>query len=262
MLPKLFSLDGFFLPTYGLLMAVAFLVGLWMASRLARQAGISSERTTNLGVYVALAGLLGAKLLMLVVHSGYYLRQPGEIFSLATLQAGGVYYGGLAAALLIGYLYMRARGLAVRETLDAFAPAIALGYVFGRLGCFAAGCCWGLECHRPWAVTFTDPEANRLVGVPLNVPLHPTQLYLAAASLVIFAILYRQFQRPHRAGAVMGLYLVLYAIARFLIDFFRDYDAPAPFGGPLELTQWIAIGLFGLGAWLLSNRSPALKPSV
>lgn len=257
MLPKLISLDGFFLPTYGVLMAVAFLVGLWLAARLARQSGISAELATNLGVYAALAGLLGAKLLMVIVHFDYYRQQPGEIFSMATLQAGGVYHGGLAAALLAGYLYMRARRLPVLETLDAFAPAIALGYVFGRLGCFAAGCCWGLECHRPWAVTYTNPEANRLVGVPLHTPLHPTQLYLAAASLAIFLLLYREFRRPHRPGAIIGLYLALYSIARFVVDFFRYYEAPNPFGGPFTTTQWIALAGLAAGAALLLRRSPA-----
>lgn len=257
MLPKLISVDGFFLPTYGVLLAVAFLAGLWLASRLARRSGISPELATNLGVYAALAGLLGAKLLMLVVHYDYYRQQPGEIFSMATLQAGGVYHGGLAAALLAGYLYMRARRLPVLVTLDAFAPAIALGYVFGRLGCFAAGCCWGLECHRPWAVTFTNPEANRLVGVPLHTPLHPAQLYLAAASLAIFFLLYRAFRRPHPPGAVIGLYLTLYSAARFLVDFVRYYEQPNPFGGPLTTTQWIALGTLAAGAWLLFRRRPA-----
>jgi phosphatidylglycerol:prolipoprotein diacylglycerol transferase len=250
MLPKLISAGDFFLPTYGVLVAAAFLVALWLAARLARRSRLDPEQITNLGVWVALAGLAGAKLAMFLVDFDYYRRHPGEIFSLATLQAGGVFYGGLVAALLTGFLYLRARRLPALKTLDAFAPGVAAGHAIGRLGCFAAGCCWGLECHRPWAVTFTNPEAHRLVGVPLNVPLHPTQLYEAGAEAVIFLILYRRFHRPHRDGAVIGLYLILYPAARFLIDFFRHYEQPHPFGGPLAATQWVALALVGAGIWL------------
>ncbi len=259
MFPKLISAGEFFLPTYGVLVAAGFLVALWLAARLARQSGLNPELVTNLGVWVALAGLAGAKLAMFLVDFDYYRRRPGEIFSLATLQAGGVFYGGLAAALLTGFLYLRARSLPALRTVDAFAPGVALGHAIGRLGCFAAGCCWGVECSRPWAVTFTNPEAHRLVGVPLHVPLHPTQLYEAGAEAVIFLILYRRFQRPHHDGAVLGLYLILYPAARFLIDFFRHYEHPNPFGGPLAATQWVALALVSAGIWLVRRRAGASR---
>jgi phosphatidylglycerol:prolipoprotein diacylglycerol transferase len=255
MLPKLIAIDGFFLPTYGVLVAAAFLVALWLTSRLAKKSGLNPEQVTNLGIYAALAGLAGAKLMMFVVHFDYYRQNPGEIFSLSTLQAGGVYYGGLMAALATGLVYLRVRRLPALRTLDAFAPGIALGYAIGRLGCFSAGCCWGLQCDRAWAVTFTNPEAHQLVGVPLNVPLHPTQLYLAALSLGIFAAAYWWFHRPHREGTVIGLYLALYSLARFAVDFFRYYEQPNPFGGPLTATQWLALALLLLGLWLVFRRA-------
>lgn len=251
MFPKLISAGDFFLPTYGVLVAAAFLVALWLAARLARRAGLDADQVTNLGVWVALAGLAGAKVAMFLVDFDYYRSRPGEFFSLATLQAGGVFYGGLVTALLVGLFYLRAKRLPGLPTMDVFAPSIALGHALGRLGCFAAGCCWGLECRRPWAVTFTNPEAHRLVGVPLDVPLHPTQLYEAGAETLIFWVLYRRFHRPHRDGAIIGLYLILYPAARFLIDFFRAYDQPNPFGGPLAATQWVALALMAAGAWLL-----------
>jgi phosphatidylglycerol:prolipoprotein diacylglycerol transferase len=250
MLPKLISAGDFFLPTYGVLVATAFLVALWLAARLARRSGLNADLVTNLGVWVALAGLVGAKLAMFLVDFDYYWERPGEIFSLATLQAGGVFYGGLVAALLVGFFYLRSRQLPALKTMDVFAPGIALGHAIGRLGCFAAGCCWGVECQRPWAVTFTNPEAHRLVGVPLHVPLHPTQLYEAGAETLIFLILYRGFHRPHRDGAIIGWYLIFYPAARFLIDFFRHYDQPNPFGGPLAATQWVALALMAAGIWL------------
>ncbi len=252
--PKLITIGDFFLPTYGVLVALAFLAGLWVAARLAKRTGLNANDVTNLGVYCALAGLAGAKLLMFVFDWRYYANNPREIFSLSSLQAGGVFQGGLIVALITALVYMRRKKLPGYRTADVFAPGLALGHAIGRLGCFSAGCCWGLECHRPWAVTFTNPEAHRLVGVPLNVPLHPTQLYEAAVEAIIFVILYRRFLKPHAAGSIIGLYLLLYSTARFLIEFVRYHQQPNPLGGPLSATQWIALLLLGVGAWLVRRR--------
>jgi phosphatidylglycerol---prolipoprotein diacylglyceryl transferase len=251
MLPKLFSIGDFFLPTYGLLVAAAFLTALWLAGRLARREGLNPEDVTNLGVYCALSGLAGAKLLMFVFDWEYYAQNPGQIFTLTTLRAGGVFHGGLIVALITAFVYMRNKKLPALKTADILAPGLALGHAIGRLGCFAAGCCWGVACERPWAVTFTNPEANSLVGVPLNKPIHPTQLYEAAAELAIFGVLYRLFSRRRRDGQVIGLYLVLYSVARFLVEFLRHHQQPNPWGGPLSSTQWIALGLLVPGFYLL-----------
>jgi phosphatidylglycerol:prolipoprotein diacylglycerol transferase len=256
MYPQVFHIGSFFLPTYGLLVALGFLTGLWTAARLAGKAGLDREAVLNLGVYTAIAGLAGAKLFMLAMDFGYYLQHPAEIFSLATLQAAGIFYGGLIFALATAFWYMRRKNLPGLATADAFAPGIAIGHAVGRLGCFAAGCCWGAESHLPWAVTFTNPEAHRLVGVPLGVPLQPTQLYEAAAEAAIFLILYRQFFRPHRPGTIIGLYLVLYSSARFLVEFVRAHDENNPFLGPFVFEQWVAAGLVALGVWLIARRVP------
>lgn len=255
MYPEVFGLT--FLHTYGVLVALAFLVGLWMAGRLGKSAGLNPDAVTNLGIDCALAAIVGAKLMMFAVDFPYYAQHPDQILSLATLQAGGVFYGGLIAALAVAFWYMRKMKLPPLQTADAFAPAVAIGHGIGRLGCFSAGCCWGIECSRPWAVTFTNPVAHDLVGVPLNRPLHPTQLYEALAELVIFGILYRSFRRPHTKGAIIGLYLVLYSTARFIVEFLRVHDQANPFGGPLNASQLISIGLFLLGGWFLRPRKPA-----
>lgn len=260
--PKLITIGEFFLPTYGTLVAAGFLAALWIAARLAKRSGLNPENVTNLGVYCALAGLAGAKLLMLVFDWDYYTRNPRQIFTLSTLQAGGVFHGGLIVALVTAAIYMRRKQLPALLTFDAFAPGIALGHAIGRIGCFAAGCCWGIACTRPWAVIFTDPEAHRLVGVPLDVALHPTQLYEAAAEAAIFGVLMRSFSKPHREGAVIGLYLILYSTARFFIEFVRYHDQPNPFGGPFSATQWIALLLLGLGLYLRLRRRPASRPNA
>src|SRR6266581_1276108 len=137
MYPEIFHIS--FLHTYGVLVAAAFLTSLWMAGRLARRKGLNVDAVTNLGIYCALAAIAGAKLMMFVVDFGYYREHPGEVFSRATLQAGGVFYGGLLAALAISWWYMRKTRLPMLETADVFAPAVALGHGIGRLGCFAAG---------------------------------------------------------------------------------------------------------------------------
>lgn len=258
MFPQLFKIGDFFLPTYGLLVATGFLLGLWIASRLAKRDGADPEQIINLGVYCALAGIVGAKVLMLAFDWTYYSRNPGEIFSLSTLQAGGVFQGGLVLALIVGLFYVRRKRMPFLATADAFAPGIALGHAMGRLGCFAAGCCWGVECRRPWAVTFTNPVTERLFGTPLHRPLHPTQLYEAALEAAVFIILYRRFSPVRRPGSVIGLYLVLSSLGRFVVEFYRFHGQANPFGGPLSATQWIALILSAIGLRLLMRRTAPL----
>jgi phosphatidylglycerol:prolipoprotein diacylglycerol transferase len=255
MFPQLLKIGDFFIPTYGVLVTAAFLIALWLAARLAASSGLDKEAVLNLGIYCGLAAIIGAKLLMFLYDFDYYRRNPREILSFSTLQAGGVFQGGLVLALIVAFFYMRRTKLPGLVTADAFAPAIALGHSVGRLGCFAAGCCWGVECHRPWAVTFTNPVTQRLFGTPLDVPLHPTQLYESGAEVLIFGILYSRFRRAHRAGTIIGLYLVLYSCARFIIEFYRAPDQPNPFGGPLTDAQWICLVTLLLGFWLLWRKA-------
>jgi phosphatidylglycerol---prolipoprotein diacylglyceryl transferase len=249
MFPELFRIGDFALPTYGLLVALAFLTALWITGRLAQRAGMDRELILNLGIYCVLAGMIGAKLLMFLFDLPFYLENPGEIFSFTTLRAGGVFFGGLIAGLAMAFFYMRAKGLPFLVTADLFAPGIALGHAIGRLGCFSAGCCWGVACDRSWAVTFTNPAANRNVGTPLGIPLHPTQLYEAAAETLIFAILYRAIGKPHAPGAIISLYLLLYPAVRFVVEFFRAHEQANPFGGPINTSQWIALALIAAAAF-------------
>ncbi|HUP02813.1 MAG TPA: prolipoprotein diacylglyceryl transferase [Bryobacteraceae bacterium] len=254
MYPELFHLS--FLHTYGVLVAIGFLAGLWIASRLGAQAGLDVDAVTNLGIYCALSAIAGAKVMMFLVDVPYYIAHPGEIFSFSTLQAGGIFYGGLIAALGVSWWYIRKTRLPGLKTADAFAPAIALGHGIGRLGCFSAGCCWGVLCNRPWAVVFHNPAANQLVGVPLGVPLHPTQLYEAFSEFAIFGFLYWRSGKAHRPGAIISQYLILYPVVRFIVEFFRYHDQANPFGGPLDTSQWISLVLVSLGAWYFLRKQP------
>src|SRR5262249_47698205 len=140
-----------------------------------------------LGIWIIVSALVGAKALLLVVEWRRFVANPGEL--LALLQSGGVFYGGLILAVSVAFWYMWRHQKPILTVCDSFAPGIPFGYVVGRLGCFMAGCCYGIETHVPWAVTFTDPFAHTNAGTPLGVPLHPTQLYEAGSELLILIFL-------------------------------------------------------------------------
>jgi phosphatidylglycerol:prolipoprotein diacylglycerol transferase len=249
MLPKLISVGSFFLPTYGVLVATAFLVAIWITTKLARREGLDSEKITNLALYCAVGGMAGAKLFMFLFDWRKYLSGEYHLFSIETLQAAGVFQGGLIVAVLVAVWYMRSAGLPSLRTADIFAPGLAIGHGIGRLGCFAAGCCWGDKCDLPWAVTFTRPEAAELTNVPLNIPLHPTQLYEAFAELIIFSFLWRYIHRDHPDGSVIGWYMVLYSSVRLLVEFVRNHEQSLIAG--LSLTQWISLATLAAGMWLI-----------
>ena len=245
MFPRLFHIGSFGIPTYGVLVALGVLVGLWISVRNSEKQGIKAENAWDFGIAVVLAGIIGSKILYILVDWRAYAEHPGEIFSLSTLQAGGVFSGGLIAAFAVAWWFVRKHHMPALATCDAFSPGLALGHAIGRLGCFAAGCCYGKPTHHFWGVTFTNPLAAQYVGTPLNIALEPTQLFESAAELIIFSILTWMFARKKFDGQVFGAYLFLYGIARFLIEFLRDDPGRGGpyFGGVLSGTQLIAIGL-------------------
>lgn len=261
MFPKLIDTGGFFLPTYGALVALGFLLGLYVTTRLARRVNLDTEKVNNVAIYCALAGLAGAKLFMFLFDWRLYLRDPGQIFTVETLQAAGVYQGGFLAAFAAGWWLIRKYELPLWLTMDAFAPGVAVGQAVGRLGCLAAGCCWGSRCDRPWAITFTNVEANRMTGVPLGVPLHPAQIYESVANVAIAAVLYRAFRRRPAPGTVIAWYLLLYSSVRFVIEFFRFHAQDLPLGGPFSNTQWIALAMAAGGAWILARYRKPVEAS-
>ncbi len=260
MYPKLFQYGNFFLPTYGVLVAIAFLVGLWVTLKLGKRVGMNTDRITNLVVYCALVGMLGAKLLMFVFDWDHYSKSPGDIFSISTLQAAGVYQGGLILAVVFAFFYLRHFSMPWLPTFDVFAPGIAIGHAIGKVGCFMAGCCYGDRCDLPWAVTFRNPDAYNLSGTPLFERLHPAQLYETGAEGLVFAFLWWRFGKAHKPGTIIALYMILSSVLRFGIEFTRHHEQALPFGLPFSITQWIAIGLAIAGAWILL-RSPQGSPS-
>jgi phosphatidylglycerol:prolipoprotein diacylglycerol transferase len=254
--PLLFELGQFPVYTYGVLLAAAYLTGLWLAVRRSRARGMDANKVMDLGILIIAAALVGAKLLLLVVEFDYYSSNPRELLSM--VRSGGVFYGGLILAVAAAFWYMRRTNLPLWQTTDAFAPGIALGHVVGRLGCLMAGCCHGKPTSVPWAVTFTDPLAAQVVGTPLGVPLHPTQLYEAGAELLILILLLATERRGRPfPGRTFWAYMLLYAISRFVIEFYRGDPRGAI--GMFSTSQAISLVLAPLSVymlWRLARRAP------
>jgi len=218
--PLLFEVNGWPVYAYGVLLAAAYLAGLQLAVMRARRAGLDSAKIMDLGIYLIIAALVGAKLMLVVVDFDYFRDHPRELLSL--VRVGGVFYGGLIAALVAGLFLVRRYRLPVWGAADMYAPGVALGHIIGRFGCFLAGCCYGKPTDLPWGVTFTSPIAAAS-GTPLGIPLHPTQLYDAGAeALILIVLLVMERRGKPYPGRTWWLYMLLYAIARFIVEIFRD----------------------------------------
>lgn len=221
---------------YGLMLGVGFLLGITLASRRAKKEGINPELILDMGVYLLLAAIIGSRLLYVLTTLQEFSRNPLDVF--AIWKGGLVFYGGLLAAVPVGIWYVRKHNLPVWKTADIMAPSIALAHAFGRLGCFFAGCCYGGACTGSLCITFSDPQSL----APLGMPLFPTQLMESGGEFLIFCVLLLLSRYKRFDGQVFGLYLILYAVLRFILEFFRgDLVRGVYFGGAISTSQIIAI---------------------
>lgn len=250
-----------FLPTYGVLLSIAVAASWYWFHRRAIALGADADGAFNLAFYTLLAGLVGAKLALVAVDFRWYLEDPSRILS--TLRSAGVLLGGIAAGTAVFLLYARARGLPLAVLCDAIAPPVALGQAIGRLGCFSAGCCWGVPAgDSPLAIVFSSPEAAARTGVPLGIPLVPIQLLQAAADLGVVLLLVAIGRRRPAAGSVLAWYFVLYGIERAVLEHWRGDAARGLWlGGGVSTSQILsALAVIAGAAWLLRarrGRSPA-----
>jgi phosphatidylglycerol---prolipoprotein diacylglyceryl transferase len=257
--PRLFHIGSFNMPTYGLLVSLGVLIGLWISVRNAQKQGIDPDNAWNLGIIVVMCGIIGAKILYIINDWSHYSAYPGDIFSLNTLQAGGVFSGGLIGAFAAAAWYVRKHRMPALATCDAFAPGLALGHAIGRIGCFAAGCCFGKPTSHFWGMVFTNPIANLNSYTPLGVPLEPTQLFESAVELVNFFILAWMLKRKKFDGQIMGSYFFLYGVARFFLEYLRDDPGRGEvFGGIITGTQLVALCLIIAGGFIWWLR-PGMK---
>ncbi len=247
--PTIINFGSITVHTYGLLLAAAFIAGIWLTSRNARRHGLNPDSIWNLGLIVIFSALVGAKILLFVSDYSYYSQNPREIFSLSTLRSSGVYYGGLLLALAASAWYLRVAKLPIWTVADLAAPGIALAESIGQLGALSAGSGFGKPTSLPWAITFTDKYAFENVGTPLNTPLHPTQIYESLGALLLFAYLSWRLARKSFVGQVILEFLALYSVMRFVIEFFRDDDRGFVLNGLLSTSQVIAaVTLIGSAA--------------
>lgn len=259
--PILFQVGSITIYTYGVLVATGVVLGLWFARRQAPRAGLDPEKTWNMGIYAVLVALLLAKVWLVFSSWDYYVANPRDILSLATFQSGGTFYGGVLGAILTIVLYSIAHKMPLISVLDTFAGALPLGHAIGRLGCFAAGCCYGKPTALPWGIRFTNPAAAEVAGTPLGIHLHPTQLYEATAEVMNFAILVWVGKRQQFRGQILGTYFLLYGAERGTIEFFRgDPGRTMLFHNSVSLMQIVSIALTLTGAllWYRGLRGGAL----
>lgn len=210
-------------------------------SRSARRSGFLAESEVfDLVLVVVMAGFVGARLFYVVQEWPWYQSQPIEILKI--WKGGLVYYGGAAASLAALFIFVRRRGGSFLKTSDFVIPYIPLVHVFGRVGCFLNGCCYGKVCHLPWAVKFPS----------LAEPVHPIQLYEAAFNLVLFGILLRL--GPEGRGRTTALYLILYSLGRFFLEFLRGDQTPLLFSLTLQQVLSLVFLLAGASLYAISRR--------
>lgn len=249
--PVLFTFpNGFSLHWYGVLIAAGSLVAVWLGGKWSVKDGFDKDLFTDLGFWSILGGVAGARAEYIRVNWSLF---RGDIGRMLNVRDGGlVFYGGLLAVLLVFGVMLVQRRLPAWKVLDILAPLIPLGIVFGRLGCFMAGCCFGETSDLPWAVTFSDPRSV----APTGVPLHPTQLYEAGYGAALFGLL--TWMRGHKRfdGQLILTFLTLYPLLRSVNETFRGDDVERGFflGTPLSNAQAISVGVAGAALFLLAQR--------
>ena len=256
--PKLIEIGNFYIPTYGFFVALGVILGVWFTLKLAAREGFSKEQIDqigNLAIYSILGGLLGSKLLLIIVDFKYYIQNPADL--IYVVRSGGVYYGGLIGGLITGIYFFKKYKLPVWKVGDIAAPHIALGQFFGRLGCFSAGCCYGKQCSCGWGITFHSEFAHNVVGTPLGIPLFPTQLMHAFSNLIIFLVLRFYFYPKKKfEGQILWFYVLFYSITRFIIEFFRGDTVRGFVFGILSTSQFISLVMFFIAIFMLYKLKP------
>lgn len=249
---------------YGVMIALAFLAGLWTATLRARRENISGEKIADVVLWLMVGSILGARIVYVTTywHEEFAGQPISEIF--AVWHGGLVYYGGLIGGIAGGTIYILWKRMPMWKTADVLAPSIALGSFFGRMGCLLNGCCYGRQTDLPWAITFTNPLAHDLSNTPLNVPLHPTQIYDGLLNLALYVFLAWLFRRKKFDGEIFATYLICYAITRSIVECFRGDYTNLHYHFGLSPAQWISVPIFVTGlalAAILSRRTEARQTS-
>ncbi len=241
MYPVLFNLGKYPVYSWGLSLALAFVVGTLYAAFTGKKKGVHPDHIIDLALIACITSIVGARLLHVLLNLRSYIDYPASILQ---MRDGGLsYFGGLAAGVLGGWIYVKVKKLPVGKIADIAAPAVAIGYAIVRVGCLLNGCCYGEPSGVPWAIAGGHDELLR----------HPAQIYSALYSLIIFGLLWMVEARKKFEGQVIWAYIGFYSVARFIVEFFRagvrDYFAP------LTATQVLCIALAVLAFGYIRVRS-------
>ena len=239
--PILFKIGPMIIYSYGAMIAAAFLISIYFASRSIVGAG-NNEKILDLGLVLLISGIIGARLLYVLVEAKYYKANPLEIIMI--WKGGLIFYGGFIAAFVCCWIFLKKNKMPILRTCDHIIPYLALGQAIGRIGCFFNGCCFGKPTNLPWGMIF--PVGSIAGDVYPGIHIHPTQLYSAYTNFLIFAILllFRNWKKFD--GQILYLYFILYSVSRFLIEFLRA-DNPQILLG-LTISQVICVVLFLTGS--------------
>lgn len=253
MYPILLKIGHFELRSYGIIVALAFLAALWLSTREAARKGIDPTLVNDFALYAFLGGIVGARIYFIVFSDpAYFLRNPWEI--LAIWRGGIGVIGALAGGFLIAVWYCRKKRIPLLKFADTLAPAVALGQTLGQFACLANGDSYGRQTDLPWAITYTDPRAM----APLNVPLHPIEIYEMGAYFLVFLVVWMTRKRFKVEGFGFLAYLATYGAARFVMETFRGHSAIFVAGIPAAQVFGAALILAsGLGFFMLARSRDA-----
>lgn len=254
--PDLFHLGPLTIRTYGLAMAVSFLLSFWLATRRAPREGFDPVMVLDSFLWLFLGAIIGARIVYIFTDIKYFISNPMEILKI--WNGGLVFYGGFLGGLVGCFIYYKKKKQSFWRAMDLYAPYSGLGYAIHRtFGCFLGfGCCYGKPTDLPWGVIF--PE-NSPAYAYYRIPVHPTQLYEAINGLIIMGALMIYRRNPHRIGRPSAIFLMIYSILRFIIEFLRG-DTYRGFLGTLSTSQWISIPLFILGLVLWFRKKEIVAP--
>jgi phosphatidylglycerol---prolipoprotein diacylglyceryl transferase len=248
----LFTIFGLQIRSYGLMMAVGFALGIWRAIRVSKKRyGIEPERVYDLALVLLVSGVLGARAVYILLNPA---TENWRDF-IAVWQGGLSFHGGLAFAMIAGYVYTRIAKLPYWKCGDLVAPSLAIGYAFTRIGCFLNGCCYGCPTSLPWGVRFIDESSplNTASHHALTAPSHPTQIYAFFANLLIFWLLTRLERIDRKPGFVFVSYLGLYSIYRFLVEFLRSGVSAQPWAFGLTQAQGASLAMLAIALVLIAT---------
>lgn len=233
--PVLFEFGGLTVHTYGFFVALGVLAGIFLARQESIRLGMDADRVVDVCFYIVIAAIVGSRLFYVLTNIKFFIASPVEIFKI--WNGGLVFYGGFIGAIMVMIVLIKRYHLDLGKFCDVGAVSLPLGHFLGRIGCFFAGCCYGKTCDLPWAIVFQHPDSL----APLNIALHPTQIYSSISNLIIFLFLFLYRTRKSFDGQLFWIYVIFYGINRSIIELFRgDYRGGDIFG-LFSISQTIGI---------------------